>query len=233
MQVVTQLYDLQEIDLKASAAEGSLADVRTKLADDSALISASASTQQLHSQIEELEIRRRAVEGTIADLQERLQKVESRLYSGAITSARALEAAEEERDFIAGEQRTAEDQLLELMVEIEEAESAETVAQESLARLESDRPAETAELREAEERLTGELAGLAGDREQIVPQLPAQTLSLYESLRKIRAGRAVAKVERGACQGCRLALSTMELQRARSSQGIVQCGSCDRILYVV
>ena len=41
------------------------------------------------------------------------------------------------------------------------------------------------------------------------------------------------KVERGMCQGCRLALSTMELQRARSARGVVQCSSCRRILYVV
>ena len=56
---------------------------------------------------------------------------------------------------------------------------------------------------------------------------------MYESLLKTRDGSAVAKVERGMCQGCRLTLPTLELQRARSSEGIARCGSCGRILYVV
>ena len=233
LQGVKQLYDLQELDLRVSAADKSLAEVRASLADESALSSARDLVERLESQNEELAANRQAVQRTIDDLQQRLQKVESRLYGGAVTNPREFSAAEEEREFIQREQRNAEDQLLELMVETEDVQSAQASAQESLAQLEAERPVERAEMLKSEERLTGELAGLGQDRGLLVPQLPAQMLSLYDSLRRKGDGRAVAKVERGACQGCRLALSTMEFQRARSGQGIVQCGSCRRILYMV
>ena len=207
--------------------------MRANLADESALSSAGELVERLDTQMEELAAKRRAVERTIEDLQQGLQKVESRLYSGAVTSPREFSATEEERDFITREQRDAEDQLLDLMVEIEEGQAAQGSAQDTLAGLEAQRPVERAEQIKAEERLTAELAGLGQDRGQMVPLLTTQMISLYDSLRKSRDGRAVAKVERGMCQGCRLSLSTMELQRTRAGPGIVQCSSCHRILYVV
>jgi predicted nucleic acid-binding Zn-ribbon protein len=47
-----------------------------------------------------------------------------------------------------------------------------------------------------------------------------------------RQGRAVAKVERGMCGGCRISLPMTVLQKARSGLDVVQCVSCERILYV-
>jgi predicted nucleic acid-binding Zn-ribbon protein len=60
-----------------------------------------------------------------------------------------------------------------------------------------------------------------------------KTLSFYDALRAKHQGRAVAKVERGTCGGCRISLPMSLLQRARSgSHVMVQCSSCERILYV-
>ena len=42
---------------------------------------------------------------------------------------------------------------------------------------------------------------------------------------------AVARVEQGICQACRISLSASGLQHARSGQP-VQCGTCGRILYI-
>jgi len=42
----------------------------------------------------------------------------------------------------------------------------------------------------------------------------------------------VVKVERGMCQGCRISLPMSVLQKARSGFDVVQCVSCERILYV-
>ena len=233
MYALKQLYELQELDLKHVALETSLAEVSAKLADDSALSSTREVVARTDADLEEVSSRRRASERTIAQLQEALEKVESRLYSGAITNPRELSAAEEEREFIVRQQREEEDKLLDLMVEAEDLQSALAESREKLARLEADTPAEKARLLEEKERLTNELATLGLARDEAIPQMEARSLSIYESLRKSKNGYAVAKVERGMCQGCRLTLSTMELQRARGSQGIVQCSSCSRILYVV
>jgi len=76
------------------------------------------------------------------------------------------------------------------------------------------------------------LASLEQRREDLAARIDAASLELYQDLRQKRQGRAVAKVEQGMCQGCRLVLSMTELQRARISQELVQCSSCQRILYL-
>jgi uncharacterized protein len=77
------------------------------------------------------------------------------------------------------------------------------------------------------------LEQLRGRRQREEERVERADLVLYNRLRRARAGRAVAKVERGTCQGCRITLPTTVFQRARSGLKIVQCTSCERILYVV
>ena len=55
-------------------------------------------------------------------------------------------------------------------------------------------------------------------------------LGVYESLRTLKQGRAVARIEQGACQGCRISLPTHVVQRARGGTVLVHCPSCERIL---
>ena len=47
---IKQLYDLQELDWELSASEKSLAEVRARLADDSALVSTKKRLERLESQ---------------------------------------------------------------------------------------------------------------------------------------------------------------------------------------
>ena len=230
---VRQLYELQELDWKIAGAEKSLTEVRVQLADDSVITSIKERHQQLEARLQETEQARRAAERTVSEIQDSLARIESRLFGGAITSARELTAAQEERDFKLGQLREEEDKLLEQMVEVEDVQSSHRDAAESLSKLEAERPSLEAKLRGSEESLTRELGELGRSRDGIVPTIPSDALSRYESLLKSKNGQAVAKVERGACQGCRLALTTMELQRARNARGLVRCSSCQRILYVV
>jgi hypothetical protein len=117
------------------------------------------------------------------------------------------------------------------MVAMEELEPLVEKANEALSRLEDARPAQEAEWREAEAKLGDDLAALALEREEVLPLVAPNLIPMYESLRKSRAGVAVARVERNMCQGCRLSLPTGDVQKARTSQGTVLCSSCGRILY--
>ena len=230
---IKQLYDLQELDQEVFANEKSLAEVRARLADDSAVVSAKERLDQLTSELAQRAAARREVEFSVQQLGEKLQTVETRLYGGAITNPRELSAYEAERNILQRRRSPEEDRLLELLVEIEDFQSARGEAQHHLEQLVADRKVEHTDLLETEKSLVGELDKQSQSRNEITQEIPPSALSVYESLRKTRNGHAVAKVERGMCQGCRIALPTMELQRARISQGIVQCSSCRRILYLV
>jgi predicted nucleic acid-binding Zn-ribbon protein len=232
MQTVKRLHDLQRIDLKVDELEGVLADVRARLEDDSAITSASARLTALSEALDEIGVGRRAAERAIAETQERLKSIEKKLYGGAITSLDEMTAAEEERKFVVEQLREQEDNLLELMVQTEDGESAQSEAREALSELKSGRPAEQARLQESERRTAAELDECRRQRDDAAPRVSADLIALYESLRKSTNGSPVARIERGMCQGCRLTLSTMELQRARTAPTPVRCSSCKRILYL-
>ena len=229
---VKQLYDLQELDWEISARETSLEEVQHRLADDSELLSDTERLAQLESQIAEMRSASRPVESEVQQLDEKIKAVEGRLYGGAVTNARELAAQDEEREFLQSQRRAEEDRLLELMVEMEDVQSAIDATRARLSEVETQRAEERPGLLESEESLKTELEGLGESRSEIMPQIPSSVVSVYESLRGSRNGHAVAKVERGMCQGCRITLPTIELQRARTSQGTVQCNSCQRILYM-
>ena len=229
---IKRLYDLQELDWEIAAREKSLAEVNLRLSDDSELTSAREQLQHLKSQLAERAPLRRLAEGAVQELDVKMKAVEERLYGGAITNQRQLSAYEEERSYL-GEQRSSEEEkLLELMVEVDDLQTANNQARKHLKGLEDGRADEHPKLLIEKKRLSGELEELSGTREEMAGNFAPSVLSVYESLRKSRDGHAVAKVERGMCRGCRIALPMMEAQRARRSQQIVHCGSCNRILYV-
>ena len=119
------------------------------------------------------------------------------------------------------------------MVGIEELEATRDGAQRELAQLEAQRVEDHPQLLKEEKQLVMEVDRLRQARESTLPELPPSALALYEAIRAAKHGQAMAKVERGMCQGCRIALPEAERRQARSGQSIVQCSSCQRILYVV
>lgn len=229
---IKALYELQLVDTEIGVVESALADVRAKLADESEITTARQRLSRLEVQFEEVSGERRRVQLSVDQLSEKLQVAEQRLYGGTITNPRELGAYEEERDMVQRQRSGEEDELLEFMVQFEELQGNRDKARNILERLESERTEHIKEWTVEEGRLASELEARNGVRGQMTPGIPPAALSTYELLLKARDGYAVAKIERGACQGCRISLPTSVEQQARTSEAIVQCSSCHRILYV-
>ena len=231
MSGVKQLYGLQEIDLKLAEAETRRESLLSKLADRSELRASAERLERLEKRSGELSARSRAFERLVAEVDQTLERLDERLYGGGVTNPQQLAAAQEERAFTSARKKEAEDQLLETMIDLEELEPVLAEARDTAARLHQGRPGLERAWRKEERETASQIETLRADREDLVPTMPANLLPLYESLRKSKSGRAMALVERGTCQGCRLSLTTQETQRARSGQQVVQCSSCGRILY--
>ncbi len=229
--VVRQLYELQELDLRVGGVEKDIGDVEDKLADKSLLNAARAEVTRLGKRLDCLSAERRSTERTVGEIIDSLSAIDNRLYAGGITNAQQMAAAEEERTFVVARQREVEDQLLELMMAIEDIEPLMDAARETLSRLEDARLEQEAEWEDSSVRLKNDLAALVLEREEVLPLVAQNMIPIYESLRKNRGGVAVARVERNMCGACRLSLPTGDVQKARASQGTVLCSSCGRILY--
>ena len=230
---VRQLFDLQQLDSEIASTAKALEDTRFRLNDVSAIEAIRRRQAQLSGRLDQARTERRRREAAMSDLERRLENLDRRLYGGFVTNPRELAASEEERAFLQQQKSEEEDGLLEALVLSEDLEEAQSAAAERVVALESVRAAERPGLVDQESRLTAELAELRQSREEAAPLLPADTLSTYESLLRSKNGHAVALVERSVCQGCRMTLPSMEVQRAKSSPRPALCSNCGRILYVV
>ena len=232
MTTARQLYQLQEFDWDIDRSRASLASMEERLRDDSALVKARKEAEKRAEKALQLRKEHGAHELEVEDLRQKIKTLEARLFSGVVKNPRELKGQEQELHYIKQHALQAEEKLLALMIDLEEAEGPAAKSQEELARMEAEWEKTWATLIQEKAVLTEQFNTLSRRRGELDAVTNPSQLAQYERLRQSRHGHAVAKVERGMCQGCRLTLPTQELQRVRTAKEPVQCSSCGRILYV-
>ncbi len=231
MTIVADLFALQEIDSAIDAADRELESVRAQMGEDEAVLAARAAVAEQEARRRAAEARARDLETQITDLRAKAEPVERKLYGGSVRQPKELQDLNDEVEMYRRQQRAIEDRQLEVMEELESSAAGLAAARKAAAEVEGAWEMRQASLRARENEIQRHRAELVEQRGERARRIDAQRLALYERLRKARGGRAVARIERGICQGCRIALPTTLQQRARSGLQVVQCTSCDRILY--
>ena len=226
------LYELQELDWELDHATGEMSSVIARLNDDSELVKAKKKTQESETAV--LRITKQQAEQTQNNqqLKDKLEALEKRLYGGSIRNPKELESLHSELEFARQQSTASEDSLLNLMVTLDEGEKTAAESRAELERLESVRAETRTTLTKQRISLVEELEALKAKRERLTSGIASGLIAQYERVRSAYQGHAVAKVERGRCTGCRIALPTGDLQQARTAKDLVTCGSCGRILYV-
>jgi predicted nucleic acid-binding Zn-ribbon protein len=79
--------------------------------------------------------------------------------------------------------------------------------------------------------IEGEVAQLVAERTRHAAAVDARSLATYEQLRKGRRGVAVAQMINSGCAACHVRLRPAIEQQVRRNDGLIQCDSCQRILY--
>jgi predicted nucleic acid-binding Zn-ribbon protein len=232
MAIAAELYALQEIDSAIDVARATLAAVEEQLGETEELTSGRAAIQEHREALRGLHESQRDIEWQVDEARSHLTAVESKLYGGTVRNPKELAGLNEDADMLKGQLRRREDDLLNHMVKVEEEEGALRQAEAALKEVEERWQAEQADLSGQKERLEAELAELEKSRQAQAGSIDGRVLELYDLLRERRQGKAVVKVERGMCQGCRISLPMSVLQKTRSGFDVVQCVSCERILYV-
>jgi predicted nucleic acid-binding Zn-ribbon protein len=232
MAIAAELYALQEIDSAIDVARATLTAVEEQLGETEELTAARAAVEEHREAFRALHESQRGVEWQVDDARSHVAAVEKKLYGGTVRNPKELEGLNDDANMLKGQLRLREDELLNHMVKVEEEESALRQAEVALKDVQGSWQSEQEDLMGQKARLEAELAELEKSREAQAARIEGRTLELYDFLRDRRQGRAVAKVERGMCQGCRISLPMSVLQKARSGFDVVQCVSCERILYV-
>lgn len=228
---VEDIYKLQLIDGELDEKRDTLRSVESQLKDSQEVL---AVRRAVRDREEALSEQRRELRGLEMDLEEistKISAAEGALYGGEVTNPKELAGMEQELDYLRRRQSIVEDDALLVMAEVEEREESLKTAQERLTSTEQEWEALRGELRKDDEELRSRLVVLEAERAEITKKIPEKNLAAYTSLRRQRSGQAVALLENGICQGCRVALPTSVVQRVRRGDEVVYCGSCQRILY--
>lgn len=229
---ISDLYALQEIDSEIDGLERTFADLRTRQGEDDNVAAARERVVALEEAAREAAREQRSADDEAEDGRTKVGAVETKLYSGTITNAKELRDLQKDFEALQRQQAAREEAALAALTRSEETQAEAQAAQQALQAGGVSWLEEQTRIAAEIELLEGQLEQLRARRLGAVRPVDSLTLSLYERLRKMRKGAAVARVQGGACMGCRILLPSQLFQKARSGMTVVQCSSCERILYV-
>ena len=230
MTLVKKLYELQQIDLEIQRNQETLDEINRQLGETEALLQARAKLFAEEKHLAEIDKQQKGVEWEIEDLRNSITSLNEKLYGGKVGNPKELVSLEHELEIFKSKLMQKEDNLLDLMTEAEVTQDRIKVESERLGQIERDWQQEQEALGKRQSEVEGYLSDIGQERQAVASEVTPQTLELYEGV-KSKKGQAVAKVEQGRCQGCRLNLPINEWQRARVGD-VVQCSSCGSILYL-
>jgi hypothetical protein len=230
MTIIKQLYSLQELDLALDVVRSQKAVAEKELAARLALEKIERSLEEDRGKLEEIQSTHRTQQIEAEILRLRSTALDEQLYSGTVANARDLPSLQLEASNVKALVDQKEILLLELSVRAEDTrrriadlEKVRADAQESWDRRQ-------AYLNQQVDSLTTEEKELSAQRSQLAQTLDQSEVLKYDTLRRSKGGTAVARVERGLCQSCRMSLPSQHLQRLRSGRQTVNCSSCGRML---
>jgi predicted nucleic acid-binding Zn-ribbon protein len=127
---------------------------------------------------------------------------------------------------------TLEDEELEVMEQLEEAQSALAELTSAIEDLDGRLGTLTTARDEKVAALDAEIASVSAGRDAIVAAIPADLLALYEKLRASKGGVGVGALRARQCSGCQLSLDAGELAeiRATPAETVLRHEECQRIL---
>jgi len=233
--VQLRLLDLQALDSRLDQIEhrrrslpalATIAEVESRLAALRDRIIAA------ETEVSDLERVLAKAESDVEQVRARSTKDQDLLLSGRVTSAKELESLQQEVASLARRQGDLEEDELEVMERLEEARAA-------LGALTAERAGFTAQLdAAAAERDTAWAEGdrdrewVSGERATVLPDIPADLLTLYEKLRADHNGVGAAALRQRRCEGCRMELTPTDIGRIRDAapDAVLRCEECRRIL---
>jgi predicted nucleic acid-binding Zn-ribbon protein len=228
-----RLITLQHLDAAIADARQKIASHPERLAEaDARLGEARASLDAVKTRLGDNQEARRTLEKEVAMYQGRLSKF--RDQQAAVKTNKEYQALGHEIETAQHELGAVEEKVIAQMVDadaiavdVKQAEAAFAVRQKEI---DAEKKALEAERTDAE----ATLARTVAEREAVVGGIDRVLLDRYEHIARARKGQAICPATReGLCSACHVRLRPHVFQQVRANDQIIQCDSCQRILYWV
>lgn len=231
MTSLADLLDLQEVDLQIDR----LLDQRQSLPELASYKAAHEEQQEkekeratIAAELRELELELDKAEGELGILEAKLEEHETRLFAGGM-SGRETEHMRLEVQSLKGQREAMEEKVLGMLERIDPIRAQLSESEAEIARIAGAKSELETSIKGQWKVIDGELARKEERKKDALLPIDAEMLELYEKLRQIKEGVAVAAYDHGVCGGCHMALSPAEEEEAFSTD-LPRCVHCRRIL---
>ena len=182
--------------------------------------------------VEDLTAEQAKVDADVEQVRARRTRDRDRMDQGLVSNPKDLQRMQHELESLERRIGTLEDQELEVMERLEEAQKTHEELTGELADADARLAALTTARDEKTAALDAELAEVQAARAPAVEGMPEELLSLYDRLREQKGGVGAAALRARECGGCRLSLDPAELTRIRGAahDEVIRCEECQRIL---
>ncbi len=182
--------------------------------------------------VTDLSREQKKAEGEVEQVRSRRTRDEERLTSGAITNPKDLSSLQHELTALQRRISTLEDEELEVMERLDEAQARLINASADLASVDTELQHLSAARDAAVVEIDSRIDDARADRQLVVDQVPDDLLALYEKMRANKDGVGAAALRARKCEGCSLELNSADLRDlAAAPEGeVLRCPECDRIL---
>jgi hypothetical protein len=230
-----RLLAVQDLDTSITQLEHR----RQALVETSGLAAVEAQLAALEAERADAAARRGVLTATqkefeeqIAGISERRGVVEKRMYAATSSSARDLQAMNDEVRHLTEHRAELEELELVAMLEQDPIDAELAALSERAAPLEAQAVELRQQVAEAEVEIDAALAEATSSRGAEAVLLPTALSERYETLRARLKGTGAARLVRSHCDGCHLELSSGEVEKIRALPPgeVATCEQCGRIL---
>ena len=227
-----RLIELQDIESRAAVANKAIADAPARIAALEALLqAATASLAAAKQALTDNQNQRRSIDKDLAAAQQRVEKYKEQIM--AVKTNEQLHAMQHQMKAVGDEVGQHEERILvsmmaadEITANIKKAEAALKAAQAKVA-------AERAAIENEVAAHKATIAETTDARQKLITALDNKNVvDTFQRIAKVR-GTALARAEGERCTVCQVRLRPAVFTEVRKNDSIVQCDSCNRILYFV
>jgi predicted nucleic acid-binding Zn-ribbon protein len=225
-----RLIELQDIESRSGAAAKSIAEAPGRIAAlESLLKSATAALAAAKQSLEDNKTHRRSIDKDLAADQQRLDKYKEQIM--AVKTNEQLHAMQHQMKSVEDDIGKQEERVLVNMMEADEINATIKKAEAGLKAAQARMDAERGVIENEVKANQAVVAECTAARAKLIAAMnDKNVVDTFQRIAKVR-GTAVARAEGERCTVCQVRLRPAVFVNVLKNDQIVQCDSCNRILY--
>ena len=225
-----RLVELQDIESRAAVAAKAIAEAPGRIAAlDALLQSATAALAAAKQSLTDNQSHRRSIDKDLISAQQRQEKYREQLM--AVKTNDEYRAMQHQIETVGAEVLQHEERVLVSMLEADEVNASIKKAEAAMKAAQTKVAQERAAIENDVKANQAVLAECNATRDKVIAALDNKgVIDTFQRIAKVR-GTAVARAEGERCTVCQVRLRPAVFAEVRRNDSIVQCDSCNRILY--